>query len=102
MFSLDSSDEDWPSSDSETAEEATMADLYRTATMSLTPLSPNSTAADGPPHIHPNHVPSGEHTAHQIIQLLQQMGGPTEIDRSTILDHDFMPCKCCTGGLIHV
>ncbi|XP_072014728.1 golgin subfamily A member 2-like [Amphiura filiformis] len=106
---LDDYGDDWSSTDSDPdmGEDAAMEDddsnYYQ-----IQPLTPNSTShpADKLMHNHHhhehNHVPTGEHTAHQIIQLLQQMGGATEIDRSSILDHELMPCKCCSGGLITV
>lgn len=82
--------EDWPSSSSDSegnAEDGTTADQYHTA---------NSI------HVPSDNIPETEHTVHQIIQLLQQMGGSHNIDRGTILDRDFLPCKCCTGTMIDV
>lgn len=83
--------EDWPTSSSdsegEDSEGNSMSDQYRTANSIQVPSE---------------HIPEREHTAHQIIQLLQQMGGSNNIDRGTILDRDFLPCKCCTGSMIDV
>ncbi|XP_063966031.1 golgin subfamily A member 2-like [Lytechinus pictus] len=82
-------DMDWPSSSESgdgTFEEVSLADdRYQTALPS------------------PEQLPRSEHTAQQIIQLLQDMGSSAAtIDRSTILDRDFMPCKYCSDVLIHV
>eukprot|EP00057_Strongylocentrotus_purpuratus_P032325 XP_787251.3 PREDICTED: golgin subfamily A member 2 [Strongylocentrotus purpuratus] len=86
-------DMDWPSSSTESGdgdgsfEDVSLADdHYQTAALPS-----------------PEQLPRSEHTAQQIIQLLQEMGSSaTSIDRSTILDRDFMPCKYCSDVLLHV
>ena len=85
---LDESD-DWPSSSSDSTEEATMAEHYHTAQ--------NLTLDNSP-----NRQKPTDHTAQQIMELLEQIGGSHIIDRGTILDRDFAPCKCCSGNLVDV
>ncbi|XP_033122047.1 golgin subfamily A member 2-like [Anneissia japonica] len=83
---LDDYSDDWSSSDS--VEEATEGN--------------NSSPMHLPKAPHHNHIPHREKTAQQIMNLLEQIGGPNIIDRGTILDHNFLPCKCCEGQIIDV
>ena len=88
LFPLADESDDWPSSSSEdSCEEVTIGDHYHTAQNFS-----NSTASPGPT----------DHTAQQIMELLEQIGGSHIIDRGTILDRDFAPCKCCSGTLVDV
>ncbi|XP_038063693.1 golgin subfamily A member 2-like [Patiria miniata] len=93
----DSDADDWPSiSSTDSAEEATMADHYHTA---------QNLSLDNSPRRNPAHNRSPQptdHTAQQIMELLEQIGGSHIIDRGTILDRDFAPCKCCSGTLVDV
>ncbi|XP_071495907.1 golgin subfamily A member 2-like [Diadema antillarum] len=88
---------DWPSSSTEGAdepqfEEVSLADEHHHQLANSLSSLPS-----------PDQLPRSEHTAQQIIQLLHQMGGtPAMIDRSTILDRDFMPCKYCSDVVLHV
>ncbi|XP_022085282.1 golgin subfamily A member 2-like [Acanthaster planci] len=90
----DSDGDDWPSSSSDSIEEATMAEHYHTAH--------NLTLDNSSPHHGPGPRPTTDHTAQQIMELLEQIGGSHIIDRGTILDRDFAPCKCCSGHLVDV
>ena len=89
------SEMEWPSSSSEGAEqgfeEVSLADEHYQTANNISGLPS------------PGELPRSEHTAQQIIQLLHEMGtSPAIIDRSTVLDRDFMPCKFCSEVLQHV
>ncbi|XP_033643026.1 golgin subfamily A member 2-like [Asterias rubens] len=88
--SFEDESDDWPSSSSEdSCEEVTIGEHYQTAMDDNSPQN--------------NTVPATtDHTAHQIMELLEQIGGSHIIDRGTILDRDFAPCKCCSGTLVDV
>ncbi|XP_071948135.1 golgin subfamily A member 2-like [Antedon mediterranea] len=87
---LDDYSDDWSSSDTESVEEA-MEDRLPEISPIHMPEAP-----------HQNHIPQREKTAQQIMNLLEEISGPNIIDRGTILDHSFLPCKCCEGRIIDV
>nr|XP_006825292.1 PREDICTED: uncharacterized protein LOC102801433 [Saccoglossus kowalevskii] len=83
-------DYDWPSSDTESMS----SDEVEITGNHVAPLTPNSTSTPS------KYVPQGERTAKQIMELLELMGSPNSIDKHSLLDHAFYPCRCCSGELI--
>ncbi|XP_070532373.1 golgin subfamily A member 2-like isoform X3 [Ptychodera flava] len=96
---------EWPSSDTDSSTDSEEGDMERDHVdfgHQANATIPNSSSALPKSKLNKMEVSDGERTAKQIMELIEQMGSPHAIDKKTLLDHAFYPCKCCSGELVNV